>query len=73
MEIVLVAYSLVIGGSLGNLIDRIIRGHVIDFIDVKIFGCNFPIFNIADTFIVIGVFLLIIIALRKEHSNDNRN
>lgn len=66
-----IALSLVIGGSIGNLIDRILRGAVIDFIDVKIFGYNFPIFNLADTFIVIGVFLLIIEMFRKEHKNDN--
>lgn len=61
-----VAFSLVIGGSFGNLFDRIVRGFVVDFFDVKIFGYNFPIFNIADTFIVIGVFLLIIMMSRKE-------
>ena len=66
-----IALSLVIGGSIGNLIDRILRGAVVDFIDVKIFGYNFPIFNLADTFIVIGVFLLIIEMFRKEHRNDN--
>ena len=66
-----IALSLVIGGSIGNLIDRILRGAVIDFIDIKIFGYNFPIFNLADTFIVIGVFLLIIEMFRKEHRNDN--
>lgn len=66
------AFSLIIGGSLGNLVDRIVRGYVVDFIDVKIFGYNFPIFNIADTFIVIGVFLLLITLTRKEKSNDNR-
>lgn len=66
-----IALSLVIGGSIGNLIDRILRGAVIDFIDVKIFGYNFPIFNLADTFIVIGVFLLVIEMFRKEHKNDN--
>lgn len=67
-----IAFSLIIGGSLGNLIDRIVRGYVVDFIDTKIFGYNFPIFNLADTFIVIGVFLLIIILSRKEDKNDNR-
>ena len=41
-----------------------------DFISVDLF--NFPVFNIADTFIVIGVFLLLIETIRKEHKNDNR-
>ncbi len=68
-----IAYSLVIGGALGNLIDRIVRGYVVDFLDVKIFGYNFPVFNLADTFIVIGVFLLLISLTRKEHNNDNRD
>ncbi|MGM9881339.1 MAG: signal peptidase II [Bacilli bacterium] len=67
-----IAFSLVIGGSLGNLIDRILRGYVIDFIDVKIFGYDFPIFNLADTFITIGIFILILFSLRKEKGNDNR-
>jgi len=66
------AFSLIIGGSLGNLIDRIIRGYVVDFIDIKIFGYNFPVFNLADTFIVVGVFLLIITLGRKENKDDNR-
>lgn len=66
------AFSLVIGGSLGNLLDRILRGYVIDFIDIKIFKYNFPVFNLADTFIVIGVFLLLIILSKKEKKHDNR-
>jgi len=68
-----VAFSLIIGGSLGNLIDRIIRGYVVDFLDFKILGYNYPIFNIADTFIVVGVFLLLILTFRKEQNRDSRN
>lgn len=68
-----VAFSLIIGGSLGNLIDRILRGYVVDFLDFKIFGYNYPIFNLADTFIVVGVFLLLMLTFRKEHNHDNRN
>lgn len=66
-KINIIAFSLVLGGSIGNLIDRLIRGYVVDFISVKIFNYNFPIFNIADSFICIGVFILVLTSLRKEH------
>lgn len=69
----LVSISLIIGGSLGNLMDRVIRGYVIDFLDFKIFNYNFPIFNLADTFIVIGVILLLLKEIRKENNLDSRN
>lgn len=69
----LVSISLIIGGSLGNLMDRVVRGYVIDFLDFKIFNYNFPIFNLADTFIVIGVILLLLKELRKENNLDSRN
>lgn len=54
------SYSLILGGALGNFFNRIFCGYVIDFIDLNIFGWNYPIFNLADTFIVSGVVLLLI-------------
>ena len=62
-----IEYSLIIGGLLGNLIDRIIFGYVIDYIGVNIFSYSFPIFNIADSLIVIGAFIFII---RKDKVGD---
>lgn len=70
-KIDIIALSFVIGGSLGNLIDRIVRGYVIDFISIKIGNYNFPIFNVADILIVIGVFLLLL-SSRRRQSNDNK-
>ena len=51
------SYSFILGGTLGNGIDRIINGYVIDFINLKII--NFPVFNIADITINIGFILLL--------------
>lgn len=59
-------YSLLISGIFGNLIDRIVYNSVIDFLDFKIFGYDYPIFNLADTFIVVGVILIIIEIIRKD-------
>lgn len=55
-----VAYSFIVAGALGNFIDRIVHGYVVDFIDVMIFKYDYPIFNLADVFIVLGVIMLVI-------------
>ena len=53
------ALGLVLGGALGNGIDRIVRGHVVDFIDFYVGNWHWPAFNIADSAIVVGVGLLL--------------
>lgn len=58
-KIEFVAYALLLGGIVGNLIDRIIHGYVIDYIQVYLGNYQFPIFNIADSFMVIGVLLIV--------------
>ena len=60
-----VAISLLFAGALGNFIDRVFNGEVVDFIDTNIFGYDFPIFNIADSSLTIGV-IFVIIALVKD-------
>lgn len=54
------ALSLVLGGALGNLADRILRGHVVDFLDFHWAGHHWPTFNIADIGIVVGVAVLLL-------------
>lgn len=54
-----ISIILIIAGVIGNLIDRVFLGGVIDYLSFVIFGYYFPIFNLADTYIVIGVFILI--------------
>lgn len=64
-KIEVISYSLLLSGAVGNLIDRVLYGYVIDYLNFYIFNYNFPIFNIADTCIVIGIMLLFI-DIRKE-------
>lgn len=68
-----ISFGLLFGGVFGNLIDRIFYGFVRDFISVKILTYNFPVFNIADSVIVIGVVLLIIATIKGEVKSGNKS
>ncbi len=59
------ALSLILGGTLGNLYDRIINGYVIDFVDLHIGSYHWPAFNVADSAICLGAFFFILSAFRK--------
>ena len=59
-------YSILMGGILGNIIDRVVYGYVIDYLDFKIFGYNYPIFNVADIFIVVSIILIIIFSFKGK-------
>ncbi len=60
-----VALALILGGAIGNVIDRVAYGHVIDFLDFHLRGWHWPAFNVADSAIVCGAGLLIIDELRR--------
>lgn len=59
------ALALVLGGALGNVIDRLLYGHVIDFLDFHVGGWHWPAFNVADSAICIGAVLFILDELRR--------
>ncbi len=59
------ALSLVMGGAVGNVVDRLLHGHVVDFIQLHWRGWYFPSFNVADSAITVGAVLLILDELRR--------
>lgn len=59
-SLVAVALSLIMGGALGNVIDRVTRGYVVDFIDFYVGGWHFAAFNIADTAISVGAGFMVL-------------
>ncbi|MDD2377761.1 MAG: signal peptidase II [Bacilli bacterium] len=69
----IICYGLLYGGIIGNLLDRIILGYVIDYLDFNIINYNFPVFNFADSLIVISVFLIIIKLLKEEKNGISNN
>ena len=62
------ALSLILGGAIGNVVDRLIYGAVIDFLDVHAFGYHWPAFNVADTGISCGAALLVWEALTAKRN-----
>jgi signal peptidase II len=52
--------ALILGGAIGNVIDRLRFGHVVDFVDVHAFGWHWPAFNVADSAISVGAVILIL-------------
>jgi signal peptidase II len=57
--------TLILGGAVGNLIDRLAYGHVIDFIDVHVNNWHWPAFNVADSAITLGAILFVLDELRR--------
>jgi signal peptidase II len=68
-RVLLVALALVVGGAVGNLLDRVLAGAVTDFIDVYLGSHHWPAFNVADSAISIGIALMAIdsLRLRRPH------
>jgi signal peptidase II len=64
------ALALILGGAIGNVVDRIVYGHVIDFLDVYVGAWHWPAFNIADSAITLGAAMLIWDGMRKPRINE---
>lgn len=65
--------SLILSGAIGNLIDRIIHGYVVDFISFTLFNKQMPVFNIADICVTFGVIGLIYIMFKEEKNERNNS
>ena len=65
----IISASIFTGGLIGNLIDRLVNIGVIDFLDFKIFGYDFPVFNVADICIVISAILLGVCLILEENKD----
>ena len=63
--------SLILGGAVGNLIDRLLFGEVVDFIDVGLKTLRWPVFNVADSVVVIGMFILLFTVVRTNEIEDH--
>lgn len=64
--------GMILGGALGNLIDRLYPGHVIDFIDMGIASYRWPVYNLADSAVTIGGVLLVLSFARKREQKQEQ-
>ena len=71
-KIFCIALSLILGGALGNLWDRITLGHVVDFLDFYISNYHWPAFNVADSAIFLGAMLLILDSFRRKEPDAKK-
>lgn len=65
-KLLALSLSLILGGATGNFIDRLFRKEVVDFFDFMLFSYDYPIFNIADSALVVGVTLVLIVTFIDE-------
>lgn len=66
-----ICYGLLIGGIIGNLIDRVRIGYVIDYLDFNFWSYHYPVFNFADICIVVSAVILLIISLKEVKYDRN--
>ena len=62
--------ALILGGAAANVIDRLFRGHVVDFLDVYYNGYHWPTFNVADACITVGALLIVYAAVATKETKD---
>lgn len=71
-KLLAISLSVILGGAIGNFIDRLFRKEVVDFLDVMIFTYDFPIFNVADSCLTIGVILFFIATMMDERKKGKK-
>ena len=71
-QYVRIALGMIIGGALGNVIDRLVYKAVVDFLDFHLYAWHWPAFNIADSAITIGVALFVLSSLMERRGHDKR-
>lgn len=71
-HVLAISLSLILGGAIGNFIDRLFRKEVVDFLDFIIFTYDYPIFNIADSALVVGVMIIILQTIVDERKKGKK-